>query len=81
MSLYPIRLSDSVKTLQDEELRPVLWKNVREGNIVYLYAQHEGKKYGCGPFQVVEADKRILKRIDSCRPFIHYPEELYRLKI
>ena len=70
-----------MKTLKNEELRKVLWKNVKDGNIVYLYAEHEGKKYGCGPFQVVNVANRVLRRTDSMRTFIHYPEEVYCLAI
>jgi len=70
----------TIATLIGEELEPILWKNVNDGMIVYLYATHEGKEYdGCGPFRVINANKRTLTRCDSHRQFFHYPEELYRL--
>lgn len=70
-----------LETVKGEKVHKVLWKNVRTGNIVYLYAFHEGKEYAAGPFRVLDPDKRILTRVDSKRSFFHVPEELYRLDI
>ena len=77
MGEYPTTL----KSLKDEELTKVHWKDVKDGNIIYLFATHEGKSYGTGPFCVISAKERKLTRCDSNRWFMHYPEELYRLKI
>ena len=68
-----------LQTLNEEQLQRCLWNTIKEGQIVYLYAIHEGKQYGCGPFQVIDPEKRILRNQYSGTDFRHYPEELYRL--
>jgi len=70
-----------MKALDGTELTKVLWKDIRDGDIVYLYATHQGKEYGIGPFRVVSKNRRALCRVDSKRNFLNYPEELYRIKI
>lgn len=74
-----IEMPKTLETLQGEKLKRAFWKNIEDGQIVYLFAQHESKKYGCGPFQVLNAENRQLCRMDSNRDFIHCPEQLYRL--
>jgi len=69
-----------IATLNHEPLQKVAWEDVSDGDTVYLYAKHEGKEYGCGPFKVVSASDRQLTRVGSCRWFFHYPEELYEIE-
>lgn len=73
-------LPRTLLTLNEETVEKYLWKNIREGDIVYLYTSHEGKEYACGPFRIISSQKRELARCDSMRSFIHFSEELYRLK-
>lgn len=74
-------IPQELKSLRSENLERVLWKDIKVGNIVYLYATYEGKQYGCGPFQVISTKERCLRRMTYPVHFFHYPEELYRLKI
>ena len=69
----------NLKTLQGEDLVHRNWSDVKVGQIVYLYATHESKEYGYGPFRVLDVKARRLVRTDSRRDFIHCPEHLYRL--
>ena len=68
-----------MNTQKDQPLYHVPWSSVKDGDTVYLYAMHDGKEYGCGPFDVLDARHRRLTRCDSFRPFFHYPEELYKI--
>jgi len=71
-------MPDTLSTQHAKTVRKVKWENTKKGDIRYLYASHDGKKYAIGPFRVIDDKKRILKRTDSSRWFFHIPEELYQ---
>lgn len=70
----------ALKTLKGEDASWTSWSDIRVGMIVYIYATHNQKEYAAGPFIVTDSASREMRRKDSFRTFIHWPEEIYRLK-
>ena len=63
-----------------DDLVQIMWSDVNKDDVVYLYAMHKGKEYGCGPFTVVDQTTRILVN-NKHRRFYHYAEHLYKLSV
>jgi len=58
------------------------WEDIIFGEIVYLFARCSGLPYALGPFTVIDAQKRLLRRLDiGSRNFTHMAEELYRKEL
>lgn len=53
----------------------VMWAEVREGDTVYLWCQHDGKPLACGPHTVINQRARMLRNLRG-QSFWHYSEEL-----
>ena len=76
-------LPDMIETKDGTTIvRRVKWSDVKDGEVVYIFATCTAMKreYAAGPFTVVNAEDRKLRRTfpNSARWFYHYPEELYR---
>ena len=54
----------------------VKWINVKDGDEVFLWGQHEGVAQEYGPFAVVQADNRTLFNKFLNRRFMNYGEDL-----
>ena len=62
----------------NENFKSIKWSDVKDGDLVYLFTRVFGLPDYTGPFTVVSAEKRQLRKLDCRRVFIHYPEELYQ---
>lgn len=58
---------------------PVKWKEVKEGDIIYLLGTHLGRFRAYGPHKVVNQDKMILVN-NLGDKFLQYQETLGKLK-
>lgn len=74
-----IEINSLIFTVPDD-FKHVLWKDVNDGDTVYIIGTSNRQPYAYGPFTVACKEKRELKnnspRLIGGRVFMEYPESL-----